>query len=195
MRSKLKKPLSHPGTNRSRKKWAYALGGDSFVFGFRVDKRIERLSALNALQKFAERHLEGGRKRGEMVKADFAHTPLKIRDEDLVDTGMLGEVDLAPTILLSEFPDSFAQFDANIRMHPSSIDLVEALYLVDALSVEKRRKSEGLRTACHPWPLSVTASEGAGVEEVASSYAKISMKSSVRAPIGRADCALLRRTR
>jgi hypothetical protein len=34
--------------------------------------------------------------------------------------------------------DSFAKLEANIRRHSSSIDLVEALYLVDALSREIR---------------------------------------------------------
>ncbi len=63
-----------------------------------------------------------------MVKADLARTPLKIEDVDFVNTGMLGEVNLPPTILLSKPPDSFAQFDAYIRVHPSSIDLVETLF-------------------------------------------------------------------
>ncbi len=107
-----------------------------------------------------------------MVKADFAHTPLKIRDV----TSWIPVCSARSIWRQPFFVRSFRILSPNSMQtsgcNPSSIDLVEALYLVDALSVEKRRKSEGLRTACHPWPLSVTASEGAGVEEVASSYAK-----------------------
>jgi len=52
---------------------------------------------------------------------------------NLMNTRLFGKVDLPPTPFLSELPDSFAKLDANIRRHSSSIDLVEALYLVDAL--------------------------------------------------------------
>jgi hypothetical protein len=57
---------------------------------------------------------------------------------NLMNTRLFGKVDLPPTPFLSELPDSFAKLDANIRRHSSSIDLVEALYLVDALSCEIR---------------------------------------------------------
>jgi hypothetical protein len=40
---------------------------------------------------------------------------------------------LPPAALLPEFADSLADLDADIRGHSPSIDLVEALYLVDAL--------------------------------------------------------------
>jgi hypothetical protein len=43
------------------------------------------------------------------------------------------QVDLSPAVLLTELPDSLADLDADIRRHPPSIDLVQALYLVDAL--------------------------------------------------------------
>jgi hypothetical protein len=46
---------------------------------------------------------------------------------------VLREVDLSPAVLLTKLPDSFADLDADIRGHSPSIDLVEALYLVDAL--------------------------------------------------------------
>ena len=150
MRSKLKRLRSHLGTKRSRRQSAYAVEYYSFARASLRTERAVTLPALYALEEFAERHLEGGRKSCEVMKTDLARTPLKVGDVDLVDTGMLGEVDLPPTILLSELPDSFAQLDAYIRVHSSSIDLVEALYLVDALSAEIRRKSEGLRAACQP---------------------------------------------
>ena len=50
-----------------------------------------------------------------------------------MDSGVLREVDLSPAVLLTKLPDSFADLDADIRGHSPSIDLVEALYLVDAL--------------------------------------------------------------
>jgi hypothetical protein len=75
-----------------------------------------------------------------MAKPDLARTALKVGDVDLVDTRLFGEVDLPPTVLFAKFPDSFAKLGANIRRHSSSIDLVEALYLVDALSCEIRAK-------------------------------------------------------
>jgi len=57
---------------------------------------------------------------------------------NLMNTRMFGKVDLPPTPFFSELPDSFAKLDANIGRHSSSIDLVEALYLVDALSCDLR---------------------------------------------------------
>jgi hypothetical protein len=76
-----------------------------------------------------------------MAKPNLAYTALQVRDVDLVDTRLFGEVDLAPALHFAEFPDSFAKFGAHIRGHSSSIDLVEALYLVDALSGAERGKS------------------------------------------------------
>jgi hypothetical protein len=58
---------------------------------------------------------------------------------------LFGEVDLPPAALLSQVSDSLAKLDANIRGHSSSIDLVEALYLVDALSVDRRAKPSAFR--------------------------------------------------
>ena len=68
-----------------------------------------------------------------MAKSHLAHTPFQIGDVDLMDSGVLREVDLSPAVLLTKLPDSFADLDADIRGHSPSIDLVEALYLVDAL--------------------------------------------------------------
>ena len=61
---------------------------------------------------------------------------------NLMNTRLFGKVDLPPTPFLSELPDSFAKVCAHIRGHSSSIDLVEALYLVDALS-RKIRVEDG----------------------------------------------------
>jgi hypothetical protein len=93
-----------------------------------------------------------------MTKSDLARAPLEIGDVDLVNSRLFGKVNLPPTPFLSELPDSFAKLDANIRRHASSIDLVEALYLVDALSREIRAedgsmvRSRVLGPACRDAP-------------------------------------------
>ena len=69
-----------------------------------------------------------------MAKTDLAGTSFEVRYMNLMNTRLFGKVDLPPTPFLSELPDSFAKVCAHIRGHSSSIDLVEALYLVDALS-------------------------------------------------------------
>ena len=75
-----------------------------------------------------------------MAETDLARTSFEVRYMNLMNTRMFGKVDLPPTPFFSELPDSFAKLDANIGRHSSSIDLVEALYLVDALSREIRAK-------------------------------------------------------
>jgi hypothetical protein len=90
-------------------------------------------------------------------------------------------------------PDSFAKLDANIRGHSSSIDLVEALYLVDALSAKHRAKPTAFRRVSQ----NVLAREGSKskpVVEQTPCHAKIPMKSSTRVLMGRLQCALLKRT-
>jgi len=84
-----------------------------------------------------------------MAKSHLARAPLEIRDMDLVNTRLFGEVDLPPTPLLSKLPDSIAKLDAHIGVHPFSIDLVEALYLVDALSKLNRGRTTTL--PCRSW--------------------------------------------
>ena len=61
---------------------------------------------------------------------------------NLVNARLFGEVDLTPAPLLSELPDSSSNLDADIGVHSSSIDLVEALDLVDALSRSNRAGDE-----------------------------------------------------
>ena len=100
----------------------------------------QSLSAFYAFQKLAERDLEGGCQRCQVAETDLAHTSLEVRYVNLVNTRLFGKVNLPPTPFLSELPDFFAKLDANIRRHSSTIDLVEALYLVDALSRELRAK-------------------------------------------------------
>jgi hypothetical protein len=46
---------------------------------------------------------------------------------------VFSQVDLSPAVLLTELSDSLADLDADVRGHSPSIDLVQALYLVDAL--------------------------------------------------------------
>ncbi len=77
-----------------------------------------------------------------MTKSDFTCASLQVRNMNFVDARLFSEIDLPPAALLSQIPDSFAKLDANIRGHSSSIDLVEALYLVDALSRRIPRQSE-----------------------------------------------------
>ena len=72
-----------------------------------------------------------------MTKSDFTCASLQVRNMNFVDARLFSEIDLPPAALLSQIPDSFAKLDANIRRHSSSIDLVEALYLVDALSADR----------------------------------------------------------
>jgi hypothetical protein len=68
-----------------------------------------------------------------MAKSDLPHAALKIGYMHLMDSGLFRQIDLSPSTLLTEIPDSPADLDTDIRRHSSSIDLVEALYLVDAL--------------------------------------------------------------
>lgn len=74
-----------------------------------------------------------------MAQSNFAHPSFEIGDVDLVHARMLGEINLSPASLLSEFPDSLADLNAYIRGHLPSIDFVEALYLVDALSAARAK--------------------------------------------------------
>ena len=69
-----------------------------------------------------------------MTQPDLARSPLQIGNMNLVDSGLLGQVDLPPAALLAKLADVFSELDADIRGHPSSIDLADALYLVDTLS-------------------------------------------------------------
>jgi hypothetical protein len=96
------------------------------------------LSTLYTFQKLAERHLKGRCQSRQVAKTDLARTSFEVRYMNLMNTRLFGEVDLPPTPFLSELPDSFAKVGTHIGGHSSSIDLVEALYLVDALSCEIR---------------------------------------------------------
>ena len=69
-----------------------------------------------------------------MAKPDLAHSPFKIRNVNLMDSRVLRQVDLSPASFFAELSNSLAKLEADIRGHPPSIDLVEALYLADALS-------------------------------------------------------------
>jgi hypothetical protein len=134
----LKKAISHLDTNRSPRQRDNAFAEVCSENSVGPAGSPEALSAFYTLQKFAEGHIESRRKSCEMTKSDLARAPLEIGDVDLVNSRLFGKVNLPPTPFLSELPDSFAKLDANIGWHSSSIDLVEALYLVDALSREIR---------------------------------------------------------
>jgi hypothetical protein len=130
-RGQLQEAIFHFDFFQSRAYRGHAFGVD--IGQPAKDRSSQSLSAFYTLQKLAERHLEGSRKSCEMAKPYLAHTSFQIGDVDLMDSGVLREVDLSPAVLLTKLPDSFADLDADIRGHSPSIDLVEALYLVDAL--------------------------------------------------------------
>jgi hypothetical protein len=128
-----------------------------------------------------------------MAKSDLARASFQVGDVDLMDSRLFGKVDLPPTPFLSELPDSFAKLDANIRGHSSSIDLVETLYLVDALSAKHRAKPSAFRRVGQT-ALAWECSKSKPVVEQTPYHAKILMKSSTRVLMGRVQCALLKRT-
>lgn len=105
-------------------------------------RSAETLSALHAVQEFAERKVEGSRESCQMAQSDFTCSSLQVRDVNFMDSTLFSEVDLPPAALFSQFSNSLTKLDANIRGHSSSIDLVEALYLVNALSRGIRGQSE-----------------------------------------------------
>ena len=149
-------------STRARTDLVQELREDSFR-GELGERSCGRLSPLYALQKLAERHLEGSGQSRQVAQSDLARTALQVGDMDLVNTRLFGEVDLPPTPFLSELPDSFAKLDANIRGHSSSIDLVEALYLVDALSTDRRRNFQhSAESAKSPLPVSARIATGCG---------------------------------
>jgi len=128
------RPLLIPGRR------VHAFGADSVLRRLDKDGPSQGLFALYTFQKLAERHLKGRCQSRKVAKTDLARPSFEVRYVNLMNTRLFGEIDLPPTPFLSELPDSFAKLDANIRRHSSSIDLVEALYLVDALSCEIRPK-------------------------------------------------------
>ena len=142
VRGRLQKATFHLDLTRFRAHRVHAFGVDSVLRLPGKNRSSQGLSAFYALQKLAERDLEGGRQRRQVAETNLAHTSLKVRYVNLVNTRLFGKVNLPPTPFLSELSDSFAKLDANIRSHSSSIDLVEALYLVDALSRHKRYGDE-----------------------------------------------------
>ena len=129
------------------------LSGSSIWFGacrrcaFK-DPSGQILSAFYVFQKLTERDFKGGCQRCQVAETDLSGTSLEVRYMNLVNTRLFGKVELPPTPFLSEVPDSFARLDANIGRHSSSIDFVEALYLVDALSRGNRSKDCFLLRSC-----------------------------------------------
>jgi hypothetical protein len=83
-----------------------------------------------------------------VAETDLARSSFEVRYMNLMNTRLFGEINLPPTPFLSELPDSFAKVCAHIRGHSSSIDLVEALYLVDALSREIRVEDGSMARSC-----------------------------------------------
>ena len=132
----------HHDLSRSRARRVHAFGLGSVLWRLYKDGSGQGLSAFYTFQKLAERHLKGRCQSRQVAKTDLARTSFEVRYMNLMNTRLFGEVDLPPTPFFSELPDSFAKVCAHIRGHSSSIDLVEALYLVDALS-RKIRVEDG----------------------------------------------------
>ena len=88
-----------------------------------------------------------------MVQPHLAHAPFQIGDVNLMDAGLFRQVDLSPAVLLTEIADSLADLDADIRGHPPSIDLVDALFLLVYASDHAKRigldRSEHLCKVLH----------------------------------------------
>lgn len=82
-----------------------------------------------------------------MAKPYLTDPPFKIRNVNLMDSRMLRQIDLSPASFFAELPNSLAKLETNIRGHPPSIDLVEALYLAHALSAYT--VGESRQTATH----------------------------------------------
>jgi hypothetical protein len=134
----LQEATLHLDPSRSRARRVHAFGADSVLRRLDKDGSSQDLFAFYTFQKLAERHLKRRCQSRQVAETDLARTSFEVRYMNLMNTRLFGKVDLPPTPFLSELPDSFAKLDANIRRHSSSIDLVEALYLVDALSREIR---------------------------------------------------------
>jgi len=123
----------HLDLSRSWARRVHAFGVDPVLRRLDKDGLSQDLSACYTFQKLAERHLKGRCQSRQVAETDLARTSFEVRYMNLMNTRLFGKVDLPPTPFLSELPDSFAKLDTNIGRHSSSIDLVEALYLVDAL--------------------------------------------------------------
>jgi hypothetical protein len=94
---------------------------------------LRALLFVDSSKKLAHGQSEGCGESCQMAKSDLPHAALKIGYMHLMDSGLFRQIDLSPPSLLTEISDSPAELDTDIRGHSSSIDLVEALYLVDAL--------------------------------------------------------------
>jgi hypothetical protein len=94
---------------------------------------LRALLFVDSSKKLAHGQSEGCGQSCQMAKSDLPHAALKIGYMHLMDSGLFRQIDLSPPSLLTEIPDSPAELGTDIRGHSSSIDLVEALYLVDAL--------------------------------------------------------------
>jgi hypothetical protein len=154
----LQEATLHLDLSRSWARWVHAFGVDFVLRRLDKDGSSQGLSALYTFQKLAERHLKGCCQSRQVAETDLPRTSFEVRYMNLMNARLFGKVDLPPTPFLSELPDSFAKICAHIGGHSSSIDLVEALYLVDALSREIRVEDgsmvliSGIAPACRGGP-------------------------------------------
>jgi hypothetical protein len=190
----LQERTCHLDLSRSRVDRAHAFGVASVLWWPAKDRSRQSLSALYAFQKLTERNLEGGCQRCQVAETNLSRTSLKVRNMNLVNTRLFGQVDLPPTPFLSELPDSFAKLDANIRRHSSSIDLVEALYLVDALSRKIRAKDRSVAPISRFGPGVPGRVDDTTAVAGTSAQSENPMNSSTREGIAAMRCGLLKET-
>lgn len=72
---------------------------------------------LDVLEQVRRREIERFCNRLEGPQADFLSPLLKLRHVVLVDSGLFGQIDLAPAALYSQLPDPLPERHANIGCH------------------------------------------------------------------------------
>jgi len=128
----------HLDLSRSWARRVHSFGVDPVLRRLDQDGPSQGLAAFYTFQKLAERHLKGRCQSRQVAETDLTRTSFEVRYMNLMNTRLFGKVDLPPTPFFTELPDSLTKLDAHIGRHSSSIDLVETLYLVDALSYDIR---------------------------------------------------------
>ncbi len=68
-----------------------------------------------------------------MMPADYS-MPMQVGDVDLMDAGLLGEIDLPPVPGAAQFPDALARRRTDVLCHAFMVVLADTLYLAHTLS-------------------------------------------------------------
>ena len=93
---------------------------------------------LQAFQQFREGSSQSEGDLAECPQSRLACTALQVRDVDLMDSRLLGKVDLPPALRAAQFPDSLACRRADVPCHAFIIGLAFALYLAHPLFMPER---------------------------------------------------------